>query len=75
MKFFPNDIDVDLCTHINFAFAIIDGSTFEVKKFEWNDDSTEWTKVTRGGLEGFWRGSRGRLERDQRGSRGCLEGV
>ena len=41
-QFLPEDIDPQLFTHINYAFAKIDGN-FEVQPYEWNDVSTEWS--------------------------------
>ena len=41
-KFFPENLDASLCTHIIFAFAILkDG---KLASFEWNDEDTEWSK-------------------------------
>ncbi|CAH1795108.1 unnamed protein product, partial [Owenia fusiformis] len=41
-KFFPENIDPTLCTHINYAFVkLIEGRLAPV---EWNDESTEWSK-------------------------------
>ena len=42
-KFLPEDIDPTLCTHINYGFGKIDAS-FNVVPFEWNDESTDWSK-------------------------------
>lgn len=39
IKFLPENIDPNLCTHIVYAFAQIDPSTHTVKNYEWNDDS------------------------------------
>lgn len=41
-KFFPQDIDPFLCTHIIYAFAKIELDHLE--PFEWNDLSTDWSK-------------------------------
>ena len=41
-KFFPEDIDVNLCTHVVFAFAKITDNSLEA--IEWNDEDTEWSK-------------------------------
>ena len=35
-KFFPEDIDNGLCTHVLFAFAFIENN--EVVTYEWNDE-------------------------------------
>ena len=40
-KFQPENIDPFLCTHINYAFATMDGNS--LKNFEWNDESTAWS--------------------------------
>lgn len=41
-KFTPENIDPFLCTQISYAFAtVING---EAKNFEWNDESTPWSK-------------------------------
>lgn len=40
-KFTPNDIDPDLCTHLIFAFAAINTTNWEIRAFEWNDETTE----------------------------------
>jgi len=43
-KFFPENIDTNLCTHIIFAFAkIVDNSLVAI---EWNDEDSEWSKGT-----------------------------
>lgn len=42
-KFFPEDIDPTLCTHIIFSFAKID-ENLELSSFEWNDESTEFSQ-------------------------------
>ncbi|GAB1603148.1 acidic mammalian chitinase-like isoform X1 [Argonauta hians] len=39
-KFLPENIDPQLCTHIIYAFATLNGNY--IKPFEWNDDSTPW---------------------------------
>ena len=41
-KFFPENIDVNLCTHVVFAFAKITENSLEA--IEWNDEDTEWSK-------------------------------
>jgi len=42
VKYFPEDIDVTLCTHVMYAFAKI--SSGVLHPFEWNDLSEEWMK-------------------------------
>uniref|UniRef100_A0A7M5XLC7 GH18 domain-containing protein n=1 Tax=Clytia hemisphaerica TaxID=252671 RepID=A0A7M5XLC7_9CNID len=37
MKFFPEDIDPNLCTHVIYAFAKL-GRNSELAMYEWNDD-------------------------------------
>ena len=39
VKFLPEDIDPNLCTHILYSFAKIDPTSHEVLNYEWNDDS------------------------------------
>lgn len=39
-KFMPEDIPVNLCTHIVYAFATMEGNL--LKAFEWNDESKPW---------------------------------
>nr|AZQ25750.1 Chitinase-3 [Haliotis discus discus] len=41
-KFFPEDVDATMCTHINYAFAKLAGNN--LAPYEWNDDSTDWSK-------------------------------
>ena len=41
-KYFPDDIPLNLCTHLIYAFATMEGN--KLKPFEWNDDSTDWMK-------------------------------
>lgn len=41
-KFFPEDLDVSLCTHVIFAFAVLKDS--KLASFEWNDEDTAWSK-------------------------------
>ena len=41
--FFPENLDVTLCTHIMYAFAVIDTNN-QIKAFEWNDETTSWSK-------------------------------
>jgi len=38
-KFLPSDIQADKITHLNYAFALIHSSTFEIRHFEDNDVS------------------------------------
>ncbi|RNA03844.1 chitotriosidase-1 isoform X1 [Brachionus plicatilis] len=38
-KFVPSDLDPFLCTHYIYAFASINTTTYEIKSFEWNDES------------------------------------
>jgi chitinase len=40
-KFFPDNIDSSLCTHMVYAFAKLAGNALAA--FEWNDDSTDWS--------------------------------
>ncbi|XP_013402309.1 chitotriosidase-1 [Lingula anatina] len=40
-KFFPEDIDPNLCTHLIYAFAKFNGN--RLAAFEWNDESTDWS--------------------------------
>jgi len=42
MKFFPENIDVNLCTHVMYAFAKISDGVLH--PYEWNDESTSWSK-------------------------------
>ncbi|KAJ8321286.1 hypothetical protein KUTeg_001144 [Tegillarca granosa] len=41
-KFFPENIDENLCTHLIYAFAKLDGNRIIAQ--EWNDESTRWSK-------------------------------
>ena len=41
-KYFPEDIDPNLCSHLVYAFAKLKGNRLEA--FEWNDQSTEWMR-------------------------------
>jgi GH18 family chitinase len=37
-KFLPEDIDADLCSHIIYGFAVLDGSNFVIKSHDpWAD--------------------------------------
>ena len=40
-KYFPENIDSSLCTHIVYAFGKVTGDS--VEPFEWNDEDTEWS--------------------------------
>lgn len=42
-KFYPEDVDANLCTHIIYSFAKLDGNS-ELAAYEWNDESTSWSK-------------------------------
>ena len=37
-KFFPENIDPSLCTHLAYAFAKINRATDQLSMYEWNDD-------------------------------------
>jgi GH18 family chitinase len=41
-KFLPENLDASLCTHIIYAFAVLNDS--KLVPFEWNDQDTEWSK-------------------------------
>nr|AFO53261.1 chitinase-3 [Sinohyriopsis cumingii] len=41
-KFVPEDIDPNLCSHIIYAFAKLNGN--QLQAFEWNDETTTWMK-------------------------------
>lgn len=41
-KFFPENVDPSLCTHIIFAFAKLNGN--RLAAYEWNDETTGSTK-------------------------------
>ncbi|XP_052761892.1 chitotriosidase-1-like [Mya arenaria] len=41
-KFYPENIDPTLCTHIIYSFAKLNGN--KLAPFEWNDESTPWMK-------------------------------
>jgi len=41
-KFYPEDIDAGLFTHLIYSFAKMIGN--KLAPFEWNDESTEWSK-------------------------------
>lgn len=37
-KFLPEDIDVDLCTHVLYGFAVLDGAQLTIKSHDpWAD--------------------------------------
>ncbi|ESO85837.1 hypothetical protein LOTGIDRAFT_130303, partial [Lottia gigantea] len=42
MKFYPENVDPSLCTHVIYAFAKLNGN--QLAPFEWNDESTDWSK-------------------------------
>uniref|UniRef100_A0A915JYH1 GH18 domain-containing protein n=1 Tax=Romanomermis culicivorax TaxID=13658 RepID=A0A915JYH1_ROMCU len=42
-KYLPENYQRGLCTHIFYAFAEMN-SSFDLKPFEWNDQSTEYNK-------------------------------
>ena len=42
VKFFPESVDVSLCTHLIYAFATMSGN--QLKAYEWNDESEPWMK-------------------------------
>jgi chitinase len=41
-KFFPENVDASLCTHVIFSFAKLEGN--QLAPFEWNDDDTDWSR-------------------------------
>jgi len=41
-KYYPENLDANLCTHVIYAFANL--ANGKLKPFEWNDDSEEWAK-------------------------------
>jgi len=41
-KYFPENLDPNLCSHVIYAFANL--ANGKLKPFEWNDDSEEWAK-------------------------------
>ena len=41
-KFYPENIDPNLCTHIIYSFAKLIGN--KLAAYEWNDESTPWMK-------------------------------
>jgi chitinase len=40
-RFYPENIDPNLCTHINYAFAQLRDGV--IVPYEWNDESTAWS--------------------------------
>ena len=49
-KFFPEDIDTTLCTHLTFSFAKVvavsessDNNEWTLEPYEWNDLDSEWS--------------------------------
>ncbi|CAF1039913.1 unnamed protein product [Rotaria sordida] len=40
-RFYPENLDVNLCTHIVYAFAKLDND--RIVPYEWNDESTPWS--------------------------------
>ncbi len=42
-KFFPENIDPFLCTHVMYSFAMLD-SNYQLESYEWNDKSEPWAK-------------------------------
>ena len=42
-KFYPENIDPHLCTHIIYSFAKLD-SNGNLAAYEWNDESVPWSK-------------------------------
>lgn len=47
-KYLPSDIDPELCTHINYGFAVLDSDHFSIKPYDsWADiDNEFYKKVT-----------------------------
>lgn len=41
-KFFPENVDPSLCTHLIYAFGGIKNN--QITAYEWNDDNTDWSK-------------------------------
>jgi len=41
-KYFPENLDPNLCTHVIYAFSNL--ANGKLKPFEWNDDSEDWAK-------------------------------
>jgi chitinase len=40
-RFYPENIDPNLCTHIIYSFAKLENNVLAA--YEWNDESTEWS--------------------------------
>lgn len=40
-RFYPENIDPNLCTHIIYAFAQLSNGV--IAAYEWNDESTQWS--------------------------------
>jgi chitinase len=40
-RFYPENIDPNLCTHIIYAFAQLNNGV--IAAYEWNDESTQWS--------------------------------
>ncbi|CAF4086173.1 unnamed protein product, partial [Rotaria sp. Silwood1] len=40
-QFYPEYIDINLCTHIIYAFAKVENS--RINPYEWNDESSPWS--------------------------------
>lgn len=38
-KYTPENIDPFLCTHLIYAFAALNTTTYKIRAFEWNDES------------------------------------
>lgn len=45
-KFVPGDIDAKLCTHIMYSFGKVSSDDLKIYPYEWNDESTDWSKGT-----------------------------
>eukprot|EP00002_Diphylleia_rotans_P009338 TRINITY_DN1945_c0_g1_i1.p1 TRINITY_DN1945_c0_g1~~TRINITY_DN1945_c0_g1_i1.p1 ORF type:complete len:407 (+),score=93.65 TRINITY_DN1945_c0_g1_i1:47-1267(+) len=44
-KFFPENIDANLFTHINYAFAKVEDRTWQILPYEWNDVPTMYNRM------------------------------
>ncbi|CAF3004940.1 unnamed protein product [Rotaria sp. Silwood2] len=40
-RFYPENVDINLCTHIIYAFAKLDND--HISPYEWNDESSPWS--------------------------------